>query len=342
MEDYAKSMFIAPIPAKTRKNASLTPKQMTMLRAQIGSLSWLSMNVRMDLSFGTHELSKRMANATIKDLQYSNHLIKKANERQNKITYRSLGKVEDLTVIGFSDASFKTDEKSTGGQMVLLGNRNTDQVTPILWRSKIIRKACRSSKDAELLSLGAVCDQAIHLGKQLEEILFNKKNGNRFKPVIFCDNAPTLESIVSSKLVERRYLRPDVDILKQFLENREIDQIRWIPDELQISDILTKDKPTKIGMLELMMYGRLKVVKNKENYVFHNSKDFVMVGKHLRSKIIKAKNAPIKKRRKGSLLAQQELDYLQKNGELLSENDVCWIRLQNEWEIDDSYIYRPA
>ena len=137
-------------------------------------------------------------------------------------------------------------------------------------------------------------------------------------------------------------MRPDVDILKQFLENREIDQIRWIPDELQISDILTKDKPTKIGMLELMMYGRLKVVRNKDNYVFHNAKDFVMIGKHLRSKIIKAKNAPIKKRRKGSLLAQQELDYLQKNGELLSESDVCWIRLQDEWEVDDSYIYRPA
>jgi hypothetical protein len=58
--------------------------------------------------------------------------------------------------------------------MVLLGNKKTDQVVPILWRSKIIMKACRSSKDAELLSLGAVSDQAIHLGKQLEEILYNK------------------------------------------------------------------------------------------------------------------------------------------------------------------------
>ena len=89
--------------------------------------------------------------------------------------------------------------------MVFLGNKRNDQVTPILWRSKIIRKACRSSKDAELLSLGAVCDQAIHLGKQLEEIIYNKKDGNRFRPVIFCYNEPTLESIVLSNLLERRY-----------------------------------------------------------------------------------------------------------------------------------------
>ena len=45
MEDYAKSLFIAPIPNKTKTTAKLTPKQMTMLRGQIGALSWLSTNV---------------------------------------------------------------------------------------------------------------------------------------------------------------------------------------------------------------------------------------------------------------------------------------------------------
>ena len=70
------------------------------------------------------------------------------------------------------------------------------------------------------------------------------------------------------------------------------------------------NKPSKIGMIELMIYGRLKVVTNKDNYIFHNSKDFCMIGKHLSTKIIKAKNAPIKKRRKGNLLAQQELDHI--------------------------------
>ena len=145
-----------------------------------------------------------------------------------------------------------------------------------------------------------------------------------------------LRSLVGSEMC----IRDSVDIIKQFLENKEISQIRWIPDELQISDILTKDKPSKIGMIELMIYGRLKVVTNKQNYIFHDSKDFVMIGKHLRTKIIKAKNAPIKKRRKGSLLAQQELDHMQKNGELLDESDVCWVRMTNTWEIDDSYVYR--
>ena len=223
----------------------------------------------------------------------------------------------------------------------MLGNVKDDCVTPLLWKTKIIKKVCRSSKDAELLSLSTLCDYSIHLGKQLEEIFYNVRDGSRYKPILFCDNAPTMESVISSKLVERRYLRPDVEIVKQMLENTEISEIRWIPDELQISDILTKEKPTKIGLMELMSYGRLKAVLNKENLIYHNGSDFVMKGKHLRSTIIKAKKTPIKKRRKGSLLAQQELDEMQKNEatDILEESDVMWIQVDGEWQIDDSYVF---
>ena len=133
-------------------------------------------------------------------------------------------------------------------------------------------------------------------------------------------------------------MRPDVDILKQMLENKEIERIHWIPDELMIADVLTKEKVTKIGVFELMAYGKLKVVTNEDNYIHHDSKDFCMKGKHLRSTIIKAKKTPIKKRKKGSLLAKQELENM-KEDDMLKEEDVCWIELESGWEIDDSYRY---
>ena len=47
----------------------------------------------------------------------------------------------------------------------------------------------------------------------------------------------------------------------------------------------------------------------------------------------------MKKRRKGSLLAQQELDRLKEQGDLLTEQDVCWVQVDSRWEIDDSYIF---
>ena len=90
-----------------------------------------------------------------------------------------------------------------------------------------------------------------------------------------------------------------------------------------------------------MSYGRLKAVLNKENLIYHNGSDFVMKGKHLRSTIIKARKPPIKKRRKGSLLAQQELDEMQKNeaSDILEQSDVMWIQVNDEWQIDDSYVF---
>ena len=63
-----------------------------------------------------------------------------------------------------------------------------------------------------------------------------------------------------------------------------------------------------------------------------------MKGKHLRSTIIKAKKTPIKKRKKGSLLAKQELENM-KEDDMLKVEDVCWIELESGWEIDDSYRY---
>ena len=63
----------------------------------------------------------------------------------------------------------------------MIGNKYDTRVSLIGWKSKLIRKACRSSKDAELLTLSTVSDHAIHVGKQLEEILDRKKNGNKYK-----------------------------------------------------------------------------------------------------------------------------------------------------------------
>merc|ERR1712030_31998 len=111
---------------------------------------------------------------------------------------------------------------------------------------------------------------AIFAGKQLEEILYGIKDGNRFKSILFSDSDSSLKSIVSSKQVERRYLRSDVAILKQFIEGKMIDKIVWIDDPHQIADILTKDKCDKIGLDEMLRDGRLRIVKNRSNYIYHD------------------------------------------------------------------------
>ena len=102
---------------------------------------------------------------------------------------------------------------------------------------------------------------------------------------------------MSSKQVERRYIRSDVHILKQFIEEKLIDKIVWIGDTHQIADILTKDKNDKIGLDEMMRDGRLRVVKNRTNYIFHDGRDYKMHGQAIRDKIVKQiRKIPIRRK----------------------------------------------
>ena len=114
---------------------------------------------------------------------------------------------------------------------------------------------------------------------------------------LFTDNHATMESIASTKQVERRLLRNDVDFLKQKLEDNEIQCYRWIQDEFQIADILTKSKNVKIGLDEVLEKNKLEVVKtHKEDQVIYNDGEFVINGSMLRRKIIQKVTIPRRKK----------------------------------------------
>ena len=223
---------------------------MTIIRGLAGMIQWLSQQCRIDLAYAAHQLSKRNQDATIKDLKYANSIVKKVHSRVSRVEYKSVGKEEDIVIYGFSDSNFIAGEKPTGGQLTLIGNKNTNKVSPILWKTKLIHKACKSPKDAETIALEVVADMAIYTANQVEQILTGKNGGSKYKVRLFCDNAPVIESIASSKQVERRYMRSDINILKQ-----KIEYISWIQDEEMIADILAKDKPDKIGLSDLMQQG---------------------------------------------------------------------------------------
>ena len=205
MEDYSESIeeYPAKVLNKLRKETKLTPEQQTCLYGICGQLQWISSICRPDIAYGSHKVSRSCKNGTVGDLKYANSIVAKTKEKPSKVFYKNLGDQKDLIVYVFTDASFTPGEKAPAGHLVLLGNRKNDRVTPILWKTKLIHKACRSSKDAETISLGQAADYGIYTAKQVEEILYGTKDGNKFKTVIFSDSDSSLKSIVSSKQVER-------------------------------------------------------------------------------------------------------------------------------------------
>ena len=112
-------------------------------------------------------------------------------------------------MIGIGDASFKVDEKAVGGVILLLSNIAMTHAMPIYWKSKSIARVCYSSKDTETINLVRLIEDAVYTSRQLELLLFGEYR-KRIKVHLFTDSESTLESIASSKQIERKILRQRV------------------------------------------------------------------------------------------------------------------------------------
>ena len=67
-------------------------------------------------------LAKKNNSATISDLRNVNKIVGKIKKEENKVVYGRVGDKEKLQVIGVVDASYKSDEKSVGGMLIIIAN----------------------------------------------------------------------------------------------------------------------------------------------------------------------------------------------------------------------------
>ena len=302
MEDYANSLQKIPIDRKRDKDEVTTYQENSDLRGAIGKLGWLAANVRPDLSFAALRLQKTVNNSTVKDIKYANKQIERAKQRRNKIRYVCVGQLEDLVVYGIGDASFTAGQgkqSAIGGQWVVLGTKNSTKVSNLLWKSRTIRQVCKAPKDSETINACLVCDKARHLANQLSDLLFGKE-GKRITVIIFTDSLGTLESIASSKQVDRNLMRQHVYTLQQHAETGEVQSFNWTQDENMIADVLTKDIKYKEGLDDLLLRNKLKSIITRDNSVSYQSGEFRISGRKLREKLAPKANSPIKRKIKKS------------------------------------------
>ena len=254
MEQYTEAIKPAEIDPKKKKCQKLNYFENKEHRRLTGQLAWLAENTRPDIQFPVLQMSRANCEATIANLRYANNIVKKAKAKTSKIVFTKIADPKDLMVIGIGDASYTPGEKAVSGQILMLANKNNGKAVPIVWKSKLIKKVCKSPKDSETLNTGALVDNCVHLANQLKQILYRKNAQEAFKiPIrISTDSLGLLESIASSKPVQRRPLRAEVSNLKYQLEENVVESYCWLQDEEMIADILTKDKKDKFGLDELM------------------------------------------------------------------------------------------
>ena len=89
-------------------------------------------------------------NNWLKDLMNINRILEKVKEGENKVVFSRVTGKKEMCVIGVSDTSYKQDDSSISGEMVMIGNVNEKRVAPIFlekWSDLevvYISKSCRN------------------------------------------------------------------------------------------------------------------------------------------------------------------------------------------------------
>ena len=143
----------------------MTRDKLKVLRKYVGKPNWLAANTRPDIAIHALELAKKQKKATIKNLKEVNNILKKVHEKESRVMFKKLGAKEDLCITGVTDASYKKDDRSVAGKIIMLANEKTMDVSPIHWKSGVIKRVCMSPKAAEIRALMKIGGDATNMAR---------------------------------------------------------------------------------------------------------------------------------------------------------------------------------
>ena len=109
-------------------------------------------------------------------------------------------------------------------------------------------------------------DDAIYAARQVETLYFGDYR-RRIKVRWFTDSEPTLESIASSKQVERKTLRPTIVDLKERLVDKDIFSYSWLPTKDMWADVMTKEMQLPPALEDVFLKNDLNLPQPLVNEV---------------------------------------------------------------------------
>merc|ERR1712002_1265992 len=285
MEDYADSITEIDEIRKADGKEELTKPELKEYRRYTGKISWLAQGTRPDLSYSALNLAKKNNCATIADLRNVNRIVEKVKKEKNKIVYGRIGEKEKLQIVGIVDASFKNEDKSIGGMMIVLMNEEMTKASPLMWKAKQIERICHSSKDAETLAMTKMIDELVYMARHVEILLYGDYK-RRMNVRIFTDSEPTLESIASTKQIDRKQLRMVVQDMKEKLREGDITSYQWISTKDIWADGLTKEKTMTDGVRNLLKEGKCEAMTENVNKVICKEEEIKMLNIRNRGQVI--------------------------------------------------------
>ena len=242
-----------------KKDSLLNDKEKGKLRKLIGQLNWLATQTRPDLSFACCALMSAVKNATIGDILHANKILVKAKSEKVVLQYPNIKDLKEAKIIVYHDASFANlyDGGSQGGNIIFLADVNDNNMTPISWSSRRLKRVVKSTLAAETLAQVAAVETAYWIATIIQEVLWDSKHK---LPYIECrtDSRSLFENAQSLKPVLDKRLRVDIAIVHQMLEKGELQKILWVEKEKQLADPLTKRGVSSNQLLQVIADGKLQ------------------------------------------------------------------------------------
>lgn len=230
----------------------------TSYRSMIGSLLYLGLTTRPDITYAVCALARYVSNPKKMHLTVVKRIIKYVLRTRDygllirRRVYPSGSNDSPYLVqlARHTDASFNDDPDTSRSTLVYVICINGN---PIAWKSKLSPTVPQSTMESELIALHLGAREVVWCRYLLEEILHIK-----LPPTpIHCDNAPCVDSVTSAKVTDHsKHICPKFYLVRDLIQNHEISMVRTLSAN-QLADILTKavDLSTLIRHRDTLQIG---------------------------------------------------------------------------------------
>ena len=230
----------SPLPLNTIYSAELgtklQPNDHALYREMVGSLQYLAVCCRPDISFSVNLCARYVSNPYSSHLNAAKHILRYLKGTPLVgITYTGDVHMQDMWLCGYSDASYAADpdnrKSTTGYVFTMFGGA-------ISWNSKLQPTVAISTTEAEYMATSAATREATWIKKLLTELgvyigALPLKNDNQ-GAINLAHNS------VNSPRVKH------IDVIHHFIREcigNGVIKLDYIPTEDMVADVMTKILP---------------------------------------------------------------------------------------------------
>ena len=159
----------------------------------------------------------------------------------------------------YGDASYKNLDKLESGRGYLIFLTTGVKCCCLTWCANKVARVCTSILQAETLALEDGIKHALWLRSIIVEALYGSDSDKKIISIVgLTDSNQLYTNLYNTKYVADHALRLHTEVLKENLRYGEISEIKHVPSELQLADVLTKSGVDSRMLDRVLMTGELQ------------------------------------------------------------------------------------